>query len=126
VWSSKHPLSLSIVHTSPPKHASKSMYTYLESRKVRYNLQEVKGWTGHMPMFHGLWVLRITLHYYNTALINLSYLQEHLLSSSVSSVSVNEILCKPNFIHHMLWNWILPSSDGRNSIYHNLAFLCLV
>lgn len=33
-----HYLSLRILHSSPPKQASRSMYTYLLSLKVRYNL----------------------------------------------------------------------------------------
>jgi hypothetical protein len=84
VWSSKHPLSLSIVHTSPPKHASRSMYTYLESRKVRYNLQEVKDYVLVTSMLHvSVSVQNYTalLHYSSST--KLSYLQLYLLRSSM-------------------------------------------
>lgn len=40
VMSSKLPLSLRMVHSSPPRHASINMYTYFLSLKVLYNLKK--------------------------------------------------------------------------------------
>lgn len=98
VWSSKYPLSLRIVHTSPPKHASSSMYTYFVSRKVRYNLQEVKGYklVTQLTSVCARVFRNIPFYYFTILTANKNYFHLYLCPL------VTEILLhQPNFIQHL-------------------------